>query len=92
MDHIFELPNTKELFTLCNDDGRNIAWDNDKLESGNNTWIPKTDDEYMFLSKLMNIAKFNNTKFDYYVLVGDTDPCTVFTFKVTKYYININYE
>lgn len=59
MDHIFELPNTKELFTLRNDDGRNIAWDNDKLESGNNTWIPKTDDEYKFLSKLMNIAKFN---------------------------------
>ncbi|AAQ93118.1 VACCL3_032 [Vaccinia virus] len=30
MDYIFELPNTKELFTLRNDDGRNIAWDNGK--------------------------------------------------------------
>ncbi|QEQ49366.1 IL-1 receptor antagonist [Orthopoxvirus akhmetapox] len=89
MGYIFELPDVEELFTLRNDDGRDIAWDDDnKLESCK-TWIPKTDDDYEFLSKLINIAKFRDTKFDYYVLVGDTDHCSVFTFKVTKYYLNL---
>ncbi|AFB76915.1 interleukin 1 receptor antagonist [Cotia virus SPAn232] len=90
MDYIFEIPESEELFTLHNEDGRNIAWDNDKLEKCYDTWVPKTDDDYDFLSKLMTVTtKYKNGKFDYYVLVGDTDPCTIFTFKVTKYYLNL---
>ncbi|AKJ93654.1 il-1 receptor antagonist [Raccoonpox virus] len=88
MDHIFEL-STDELFTMRNEDGKNIAWDTNKLDTNCKTWIPRSEDDYEFLYKLMNL-KSKDHKFEYYVLVGDTDPCTIFTFKVTKYYLNID--
>ncbi|AOP31713.1 il-1 receptor antagonist [Volepox virus] len=89
MDHIFELSDTDELFTIHNADGKNIAWDTNKLDNNCKTWIPSSDDDYNFLYKLMNLKSKDN-KFEYYVLIGDTEPCTIFTFKVSKYYLNIN--
>ncbi|AOP31502.1 il-1 receptor antagonist [Skunkpox virus] len=89
MDHIFELPDMDELLTLRNEDGKNIAWDTNKLDNNCKTWIPSSDDDYNFLYKLMNLKSKDN-KFEYYVLVGDTEPCTVLTFKVRKYYLNID--
>ncbi|AXN74803.1 IL-1 receptor antagonist [Akhmeta virus] len=90
MDTIFGFSEARELFTLTNDDNRNIAWGTDKLDANIDIWTPTTEDDYKFLSKLVLYAKSqSDTVFDYYVLTGDTEPPTVFNFKVTRFYFNM---
>ncbi|AEY73762.1 hypothetical protein VAC_DPP15_227 [Vaccinia virus] len=90
MDTIFDFSEARELFSLTNDDNRNIAWDTDKLDDDTDIWTPVTENDYKFLSRLVLYAKSqSDTVFDYYVLTGDTEPPTVFIFKVTRFYFNM---
>ncbi|AST09419.1 IL-1 receptor antagonist [NY_014 poxvirus] len=89
MNTILNFPEAKNLFSLTNEDNKNIAWDIDKLEHGIDMWTPKNEEDYTFLSNLMLYTKSNSNKFDYYILNGDSDPPILFTFKVTKYYFNM---
>ncbi|AST09217.1 IL-1 receptor antagonist [Murmansk poxvirus] len=89
MNTILNFPEAKNIISLTNEDNKNIAWDTDKLEHSVDIWTPKNEEDYKFLSNLMMYTKSHSTTFDYYFLNGDSDPPTLFTFKVIKYYFNI---
>ncbi|ABD97578.1 unknown [Taterapox virus] len=59
MDTIFDFSEARELFSLTNDDNRNIAWDTDKLDDDTDIWTPVTEDDYKFLSRLVLMQNLN---------------------------------